>query len=379
MSLGAYIHIPFCSYKCHFCDFATSTRIEEFGKRYCQTLEREITDRLNRDSAKPYINTVFYGGGTPGLLNAEDLSQIHETLLKNILLLPDNEISLETNPETVTRQKAKMWRDMGINRLSIGVQSFNDQELSTLGRGHSAIDVVKAIEIASDMGFNNINCDLMYGLPGQTLAGWQSSISSFIKLANEYPQIKHLSAYGLELSPAAPLIKMIPLVHNNYPSEEVFVEQHTYMIEALEHAGFKQYEISNFAKYGYDCRHNLKYWQQEEYHAFGVSAHRYIKPYRSSNWRSLGRYLDDYLSNETCELIDQSLAKIESLMLGLRMTEGLNLERFNQSYDEDLLNTHKKTIDRLIAHNWLEHSTDRLKLTILGQSLANSIIGEFLP
>ncbi len=376
--IGAYLHIPFCAYKCHYCDFATSTRTEEFGKRYCQILEREIKDRLSEAADKPHISTVFYGGGTPGLLDIEYLNQIHGTLLKNIVLLTDYEISLETNPETVTREKAKIWREIGINRLSIGIQSFNDSELTALGRGHSSTDAIKAIEIASDVGFDNINCDLMYGLPGQNLTSWQNSINSFIKLANKYPQIKHVSAYGLELSPAAPLIKMIPLGSNAYPSEEVFEEQLKYLVTALEQAGFMQYEISNFAKSGYECRHNLNYWKQGEYHAFGVSAHRYIKPYRSSNWRSLGRYLDDCLTNETCELIDQDLARTEAVMLGLRMNDGLNLKLFKQSYGEDLLDTHKEIIEKLIAHNLLAHTADRLKLTILGQPVANTIIGEFL-
>jgi oxygen-independent coproporphyrinogen III oxidase len=373
-----YIHIPFCAYKCHYCDFATSTRTEEFAKQYCQTLEREIIARLTEIADKPHISTIFYGGGTPGLLDTQYLSQIHETLLKNIVLLPDNEISLETNPETITGVKAKVWRELGINRLSIGIQSFNDTELTALGRGHCSIDAIKAIETASKAGFNNINCDLMYGIPGQNLISWQNSISSFIELANKYSQIKHVSAYGLELSPAAPLIKMIPPNSNAYPSEEVFEEQLRYLITELEEAGFMQYEISNFAKKGYECRHNLNYWQQGEYYAFGVSAHRYIKPYRSSNWRSLGRYLDDCLTNETYELIDQDLARTEALMLGLRMNEGLNLKQFEQSYNENLLDSHALTIEKLITHNLLTHADGQLKLTILGQPVANTIIGEFL-
>ena len=378
MPLGAYIHIPFCAYKCHFCDFVTSTRLDELKARYSKVLKQEIKARLQEFSDKETIQTIFYGGGTPGLLETEYLSQIHEMLLDNILLSHDNEISLETNPDTITEEKAKQWRAMGINRLSIGIQSFNDSELDKIGRGHSSAAAIKSLQIASHVGFDNINCDLMYGLPGQNLKDWQNNVDNFVKLADFYPQIKHISAYGLELSSKTPLARIIPPKEGAYPSEKVCAQQYQYLIERLTATGFIQYEISNFAKIGYECRHNLNYWQRGEYHAFGVAAHRFLKPYRSSNLRSLTSYMENCLTDDTYELIDDNLARTETIMLGLRMNRGIDLTKFKQLYELDLFETHKATIKKLIAANFIIHEGNKLKLTFKGQLVANSVISELL-
>jgi len=378
MPLGAYIHIPFCAYKCHFCDFVTSTRTGELQNQYCQVLGQEIKGRLEELPSKPTINTIFYGGGTPGILDMGNFIKVHQTLLSSINLSSDNEISLETTPETVSKEKVKLWHDLGINRLSIGVQSLNDCELISLGRGHTVAQTELAIKNAVEGGFENINCDLMYGLPMQNLPSWRQTLISFIKLAGQYPQIKHLSAYGLELSPGAPLSRIHPANSSVYPSEERFIELFEYLVDTLSTAGFNQYEISNFAKPGYYCQHNISCWQQSEYHAFGVSAHRFIKPYRSSNWRSLTQYLNDYLSNETCEFIDKQTSMKEAIMLGLRMTEGIDLNRFKQTFDFDFEQIYARQIDNLITLNLLIYENSKLKLTIQGQPVANSVITEFL-
>lgn len=378
MASGVYIHIPFCAYKCHFCDFATALRDKDFHKEYALTVTKEIKSRLSDLPEKPDVHTIFYGGGTPGLFETENLELIHRTLAENINLLPDNEISLETNPENVTIEKAKFWQQLGINRLSIGVQSFSDKELSLLGRGHSAKEASEAVEIASNAGFENINCDLMYGLPSQDLLLWQNSVSCFIQLSQQFPALKHLSAYGLELSNNAPLVKLIPNVGSNYPNEDVFEKQLRFLYSTLKEANFIQYEISNFAKSGYESKHNLNYWQPGEYHAFGVSAHRYIKPYRSANWRSLPKYMEDPTGNESCEFIDNEIAKTEAIMLGLRKSQGLNIRDFNVRYGINLINTHRSLIENLISNNLLIHEQGNIKLTIPGQMLSNTIIAEFL-
>lgn len=377
MPFGAYIHIPFCNYKCNFCDFATSLRINELQEKYCNVLGQEIHERLDNFSIKPVLETIFYGGGTPGLLDINYLKHIHDNLLSKIALVPDAEITLETTPETITIEKAQQWLKLGINRLSIGIESFNDFELTTMGRGYSAQVAISAINNACKAGFINISCDLMCGLPKQTLDMWQNSLSIFVQLASQFSPIKHLSAYGLELHESTPLAKIFPHSSGVYPSDDVFVQQQKFMINILCKAGFEQYEISNFAKSGFESKHNLNYWLGGEYFAFGVSAHRYLKPYRSSNWRSLTHYLKDYMGNETYELIDKQTQIKEAIMLGLRMTKGINLKRFEQSFNFNLALEHKELIEKLTSHNMLTYTNDELKLTEKSQTIANLIIGEF--
>ena len=217
----------------------------------------------------------------------------------------------------------------------------------------------------------------MYGLPKQNSEIWKNSVLEFIKLAHTFPQITHVSAYGLELNNSGPLAKLFPVASGVYPTDEEFVGQLTYLINKLAESGFGQYEISNFAKPGYQSKHNLNYWQEGEYHAFGVSAHRYIKPYRSSNWRSLGRYLEDCLGDETYELIDEKTRIKEAIMLGLRMTAGISLKQFKQTFAIDLTEKYKSIIESLVAQNMIICQEDNLRLTSLGQPLANLVISEF--
>jgi len=377
MTLGAYIHIPFCNYKCHFCDFVTAPNKDDLQNEYCLVLGREIEQRMAAMPEKPAVETVFYGGGTPGTLAPELLVKIHQTLLANIKLAAGAEITLETTPETVDLEKAKVWRDLGIDRLSIGIESFDDGELVALGRKHTASEAITAIDLAAQAGFENINCDLMYALPVQDLHGWQRSLSKFLQIAGQFPQIKHLSAYALELSPQTPLAKMFPVAGSGKTAENEFIAQHKYLLQTMPEAGFEQYEISNFSRPGFQSAHNLNYWQQGDYLAFGVSACRYLSPYRSSNWRSLAKYMHDCLGEENSELIDEQTQVKEAIMLGLRMNTGINLKRFEQTFGFDLLKAHSNSVSRLVDSNLLVCSEGRLKLTTAGQPVANSIIAEF--
>jgi oxygen-independent coproporphyrinogen III oxidase len=375
--LGAYIHIPFCNYKCHFCDFVTAANRDDLQNEYCQVLEQEIAQRLALLAAKPVVDTLFYGGGTPGTLTPQRLINLHHVFLANIKLAGDAEITLETTPETVNLEKARFWRELGINRLSIGVESFDNEELSALGRNHTLTEIISAIDLATQAGFENINCDLMYALPVQNLYGWQKSLNKFLQIAEDFPQIKHLSAYALELSPQTPLAKMFPAAGKGQKEENEFVEQHKYLLQTAPEAGFDQYEISNFSKYGFQSAHNLNYWQQGNYLAFGVSACRYIYPRRSSNWRSLHRYMRDCLGEESTEIIDARTRAKEAIMLGLRMNAGINLKQFEQTFHFDLLESHSSLISRLAESNLLICAGGRLILTAIAQPVANSIIAEF--
>lgn len=378
--LGAYIHIPFCNYKCHFCDFITAPNKDDVQDQYCQVLRQEIEQRMAAVPEKPLVKTIFYGGGTPGTLDLELLALIHETLLSTIRLAADAEINLETTPDTVDLHKAMAWRALGINRLSIGIESFDDGVLTALGRKHTVTEAVYAIETAIQAGFENINCDLMYALPGQDCNIWQKSLGKFLEVAEQFTQIKHLSAYALELAPQTPLAKMLAGTQfdsNGKAEEDEFVAQHNYLLQTLPAAGFEQYEISNFSKSGFQSTHNLNYWRQGDYLAFGVSAHRYLHPYRSSNWRSLSQYMSDYMGEETRELIDESTRFKETIMLGLRMNEGIDLSSIEKIFGCNLLSTYPDVVTRLKDRGLITHLNGRLKLTTLGQPVANSVIADF--
>lgn len=377
MPLGAYIHIPFCGYKCHFCDFVTSTRTEQLQVEYCAVLKQEIEQRIALMPEKPVLDTIFYGGGTPGILDPQLLTEVHQTLLVSVEGTVEGEITLETTPEVVDLDKARLWLDMGINRLSIGIESFDDNLLTLVGRGHTAAQAIGAVEMATKAGFENISCDLMYGLPEQNMGSWRQSLSGFVDLAEQFPQIKHISVYSLELGVTSPLSKMFPADSKVYVSEEEFEHQYRYLLQTLDQAGFQQYEISNFSKPGFESRHNLNYWQGGNYLAFGVSAHRFLSPYRSSNWKSLPKYMADCMGEETCELIDQQTSIKEAIMLGLRMTNGIELSGFEQKFGLDLVKTYPDKIALLTDHNMLTCLDGRLKLTENSQPVANLVIGEF--
>jgi len=376
-AMGAYIHIPFCNYKCHFCDFVTAVGKDDLQESYSQVVCQEIEQRIKALSEKPVVQTVFYGGGTPGALESNFFSKIHNTLLDNVKLAADAEINLETTPETINLEKASLWHGLGINRLSIGIQSFDDQQLAGLGRKHTVAQAVTAVDVTAQAGFGNINCDLMYGLPTQNLASWKRSLDSFVKLSQQFPQIKHLSAYALELAPQTPLAKMFPEAGDSKAAENEYLAQHNYLLQTLAKSGFEQYEISNFSKAGFQSRHNLNYWQQGNYLAFGVSAHRHLSPYRSANWRSLPQYMHDWLGDESLEFIDEHVRFKEAIMLGLRMTTGINLQEFKQIFGVDLLQTHSHSIKPFLDANYLAYTEGRLKLTATGQPVANSIIAAF--
>src|SRR6185369_3731208 len=273
MSLGAYIHIPFCTHKCDFCDFAAFAGMDHLEDEYCRVVIREIGERLN--GQRPKVRTMFYGGGTPGLIASSNLEKIHEAFLQAVDLEEGAELSLETTPHSITKDKAARWLSMGINRLSIGVESLQDSELSAMGRDHTRHQAIEGIKRAAEAGFTNINCDLMYGLPTQTVDSWTATLSDLTALAESLP-IRHISAYALNLGANSPLYSRHPVNSAAYPEDEAFAQMYFNLLESTAEAGFEQYEISKFAKPGSFSRHNYSCWQQDEYLAFGVSAHRFV-------------------------------------------------------------------------------------------------------
>lgn len=377
MIASVYIHIPFCSSKCDFCDLAALSGFNNLQDDYCQIICKEIEGRLAGEDEMPDISSIFYGGGTPGLIEAWQIAKIQEQLLRYIRLSPGAEITLETTPSAISQSKIFQWLELGINRLSVGVQSFNDNELLAMGRPDSSERAILSICQAVEGGFTNVCIDLMYGLPTQTISSWETSLDTLLDLAGQLKYIQHISAYALSTAQNTPLLKRFPRHSLAYPPEDQYSEMYDLLVLRLAQSDFRQYEISNFSKVGYHSRHNLNYWNNSEYQAFGMGAHRYLNGIRSSNWRSLRRYMKDYLSCESSEVIDNETKLKEAIMLGLRLTDGINLAAFEHVHGVNLLTDFGKEIEKLAKGSFLEFSNGSLKLAPKAVLVSNSVISEF--
>lgn len=373
MATSAYIHIPFCKHKCDFCDFAAFAGVDELSEEYCRVVVREIQERLAEQPNGEKLATVFFGGGTPGYVAPELLCLILEALENACGIEVGAEITLETTPHTITEEKSRAWLAGGIKRISIGVESMNDFELKAMGRDHSRQQAIEGFSIARAAGYENIALDLMYGLPEQTLGSWQKTLEDLLALGPD-----HISAYGLTIAQNSPLLLAYPRDSEKYPDEECFVQMYYMLVDMCTAAGLAQYEIANFAKPGYESRHNLTYWHNKEYLAFGVSAHRYYKGKRSSNFRSLKKYMREYLADETVEEIDAQTRAKEAIFLGLRLREGIELSQFTKEYGVDLLASHAERINELTDAGFLELKSDRLNLTQKGVLISNTILAELI-
>lgn len=374
MAHAVYIHIPFCAHKCDFCDFAAFAGVDDLSEEYTNVLIKEIHERLAEQPNGEPLTSVFYGGGTPGYIDAGLLQKIHSALVQAAGLADGAEVTLETTPQTITNTKAKEWLGIGINRLSVGVQSFSDRELVAMGRDHTANEALRGINTAVDAGLPSVALDLMYGLPEQTIESWRESLKTALSL-----RLPHMSAYGLTIATNSPLLQRYPRESDQYPDEDGFVTMYQMLIDSCEEAGLHQYEISNFAADGFQSAHNLTYWNNQEYLAFGVSAHRYVNGVRSSNFRSLRRYMREYLENETFERIDEKTRAKEAIFLGLRLRRGLHLGQFQQSYGYDLEELLSHKISKLRDGGFLEVTEDGwLRLTQPGVLVSNLVLAELV-
>ena len=373
MARTAYIHIPFCAHKCDFCDFAAFAGVDDLSQEYCQTVINEVQERLAAQPNCGELSSLHYGGGTPGYIDTKCFRQLHNAVKALIGVDKDAEVAIETTPHAITKDKAQQWLDMGINRLSIGVQSFNDLELKAMGRDHTCAQALKGIEVALEAGFTNIGIDLMYGLPEQTGESWRATLSTALAL-----RLPHLSAYGLTLAGNSPLLRRYPHECESYPNEDLYVDMYETLVSMAPAAGLAQYEVSNFSLPGYESRHNLTYWTNDEYLAFGVSAHRYVDGVRSSNFRSLKRYMRDYMGNETFERIDEKTRAKEAIFLGLRLRSGIDVADFRRRYGFALDQLFKEKIQRLSDGGFLTFEDGCLKLSQSGVLVSNLVIAEFV-
>ncbi len=374
---SAYIHIPFCSHKCEFCDFAAVAGMSHLEDEYTEVICNEIRDRIATTASEIRINTVFFGGGTPGLVAPSTLERIFQALYDSCTVESDLEFSMETTPHSITEEKARAWRSLGINRISIGVESLRDDELSAIGRDHTRAQALSGLEIAC-RHFDNVNVDFMYGLPTQTIESWGETLDDLTSLTSEFPSIKHVSSYCLELATNSPLLSRFPRSSIDYPHDDSIADFFLLLVQKLSDSGFSHYEVSNFARPGFACRHNLVYWHNLEYLAFGVGSHRYVDGVRSSNFRSLAKYMREYTADEMSENIDESTRIKEGLMLGLRMRQGIILSEFVDRYGIDLATRFARQIEKLRSGGLIEFDGSRLRISDSGVLVSNAILAEFM-
>ncbi|MEI8389861.1 MAG: radical SAM family heme chaperone HemW [bacterium] len=365
-----YIHIPFCAGKCHYCNFISFSGKNEFIASYFAALKAEMKFCLGRQGAIG-LETIYIGGGTPSVVDTRFYKDIFGLLSELTCISLDAEITMEINPGTVNINYLKEIRDIGINRLSIGVQSFDDKILKSINRIHSSQEAIETVKTAKKAGFANISIDLIYGLPEQTIEGWETTLNKALSLG-----INHISTYGLKIEEGTEFSRHLP---KNLPDDEVQSQIYLKTIDILENNGFNHYEISNFSKKGFESRHNLCYWKNKKYFALGLSAHGYLDDTRYSNTENLEEYLKDPTKSAFENQISAPEKIEEAVFLGLRLTEGINTKEFKLNYGIDIYQKYSKIIEKYIDYGFMTYdSSKNLKLTKHGILLSNSILADFL-
>ncbi len=365
-----YIHIPFCREKCHYCAFLSYANKESFFEDYVDALTQETSKILERYK-DINIRTIYAGGGTPSLLDIKYYKKIFKNINNYINIDAQAEITIEINPGTVDFAYLNELKSIGFNRLSVGVQSFERYILDYINRKHNIKDVYNAIDNARKSGFENISIDLIYGLPYQTMKVWQDSLASALKL-----DIDHISTYGLKIEKGTKFYKQYP---EKLPADEVNAQMYLECRDFLTQNGFNHYEISNFAKDGFESKHNLSYWHNKEYFGFGTAAHGYVNKIRYSNQTSLEDYIKNpFIKKEFYEELSNTDIVKDAIILGLRTTNGLSLNEFKTDYDFDLIKHYKTIINKYTAYKLLILEDNRLKLTPKGFLLSNNVLSDFL-
>lgn len=378
--LGIYIHIPFCKQKCYYCDFVSFSGQNEKMGEYIRCLEKELE---SYDLSTYNVTTIYIGGGTPSYLESkmivDFLVKLKQKLQGNNTPFEKMEITIEVNPGTVTMEKLQDYKNVGINRLSIGLQSTNDKLLKQIGRIHTYQDFLNTYKIANKVGFNNINVDLMLGLPNQSIQDLKNSIEQVNLL-----QPNHISVYSLIVEEGTKLEKLINEGKLILPDEELERQMYWYVKNKLEQNGYNHYEISNFAKKGKESKHNQNCWKQKQYIGLGLAAHSYVSEIRYSNTENVETYLqnihDGKLEKNRIIQERQNLedTQKEFMMLGLRMIEGISICDFKEKFGTNPLYLFRNEINRLVSEGLIEVDLDRIRLTNRGLDLANVVFEEFV-
>lgn len=399
--IGIYIHIPFCKRKCYYCDFTSYCNQEENIEKYIDALIKEIDFRKN-DISERKVTTLYIGGGTPSFIEEQNIERILKKLeikenstvveeatelktkkatdLKNKRMIEENqEITIEVNPGTVTKQKLRTYKDIGINRISIGLQETHNNLLSQIGRIHTYEEFLETYKMAREVGFKNINVDLIIGLPNQSIQDVKENLERIISLNPE-----HISVYSLILEEDTVLTRMIENGELQLPDEELERNMYWYVKNTLELKGYKHYEISNFAKPGYESKHNMNCWKQKEYLGFGVAAHSYLNYKRFSNTNILDEYIKNIESNNVYVNVqiqeEQTLEDMqkEYMLLGLRKIEGVSISDFKNKFGKNPIFIYKDELNELVEMKFLRIDLDTIKLTDKGIDFANLVWEKFV-
>ncbi len=367
--IGLYIHVPFCVKKCNYCDFCSFSNIEESVRsKYIEKLCQEIDSYKTKNIV---VDTIFFGGGTPTLLTTKEFANIVNHV-KEAFLIDDNvEFTVEANPGTTNLQKLVDFVKCGVNRFSIGLQSIHDNELKKLGRIHNFEDFKQTYRELKSLGIDNINIDLMYGIPYQTLDSFEKTLDAVLSLVPE-----HLSIYGLILEEGTPFYSEQDTL--DLPSEDSECDMYFLAAKKLAEKGYIHYEISNYSKVGKESRHNLKYWNCNEYIGIGVSAHSYLESKRYSNTDNIYDYIINTSEKVFSEELDVDTQKYEYIMLALRLKKGFSLSEYHSRFSEDFLAGREEFIEKMVSSGYINLTDDNISLTEKGFYVSNSILSELL-
>lgn len=370
-TIALYIHVPFCKQKCLYCDFPSFACKDNLMLDYTKALCTEISSKANYK-----ISSIFIGGGTPTYLSLQCLELIKESIAK-LDLAESIEFTVEGNPDSFSEEKLLLFKAMGVNRLSIGLQAMQDSLLKLLGRAHNREQFINSFNTARRLGFNNINVDLMFGLPTQNFEQWRETLEMVIELNPE-----HISSYSLIVEEDTPYMKLMEAGKLNLPEEDLEREMYEHAIKFLKEKGYYQYEISNFSKKGYECKHNLIYWNLNDYIGCGSSAHSYMHNLRYRNISDIEKYICNI--NNALNAIEESRENSkednmeEFMFMGLRKAEGISIIEFNERFSSDIYDVYSKVIEKFLKNNMLIIEKDRLFLSSKGMELSNQVMCEFI-
>lgn len=372
--IGIYVHIPFCKKKCDYCDFISYCGKDDLIEKYVDSVKKEI----NHVKIKSEITTIYIGGGTPSYIDSKFIVQILEKI-KEKNVAQDAEITIEVNPGTVTQEKLQDYIDCGINRISIGLQTTNDELLKQIGRIHNYEQFLETYKLAKKVGFKNINVDLMLGLPNQRIIDLKESLENVLRLAP-----KHISVYSLIVEDGTPIANKIKNEKLKLPDDELERNMYWYVKNTLELNGYKHYEISNFAKKGYESKHNMNCWNQMEYVGIGTAAHSYRDITRYSNTEDIKEYIKNVQKGEfeknriIHEIQKEEDSKKEFMLLGLRKIDGLKISEFKNKFGDNPIYLYRNELKKLSDEKLIIIQDDNIRLSNKGIDLANLVWEEFV-
>lgn len=384
-TLGIYVHIPFCQSKCFYCDFNTYANIDHQIDDYIKSLLSEISiwSKILKGSS---IKSIFFGGGTPSYINQKYIEKILNSIKKNFIFNNNIEITLETNPNDVKKNKFKDLLTIGINRISMGVQSFDDYLLRMLGRRHDSKEAENSYKLLREIGFKNLSIDLMYGLPYQSITSWNKTLKKSVQLDPD-----HISLYSLQVEKGTPLNNKITSGEYEMPNDDNAADMYELAEKILAENKFSQYEISNWSKKSYECTHNIIYWKNNYYLGLGAGAHSHVNNIRFSNIRSPKLYTNSLINNSYVKTINDQLNFIENfeqlsyseqisdtLMMGMRLSEGININDFEKTFGKSITSLFNDEINKLSKLNLIDINETHIKLSNKGRLLGNEVFQEFI-